>query len=1332
MSSVEVISGIFTVIGIIETSIKLFRSVKKLSYASRSVGTRLPIVRDSLKICADQLEPMKDSLPSEACETIAKTLDTCSENAVKLRDIFEDVTHGNNVSGEEENLQCVQKENKLEELIVSIVQDVQLIANNHAVKSAKSEKFSELDIILKEIHSKKRNQGPDHTCTRDVVHRLGNVYANQGKLEEAEELYRRALAGNEKNLGPDHTSTLATVHKLGNLYADQGKLEEAEELYQRALAGKEKNLGPDHTSALDTVQRLGNLYADQGKLAEAEESHQRATISDQARPVELFSEADRPDGDSDTHSSVSDVASIFSPTTSPMSSSTETILCAGPLEDARRTAPEYLAHILSCDPVLHQLYVQSLQKFGSNRFSKKHIQLLRRFFAELRLETTDNTLLGFIRFLQSRSQREEATQKICELLQSGQSFGEGRLFSRRRDDRETPSEEALKPDLGIEDVAQMPMGGRERRAGENIDEGEGANEGEEDDEYDDEGEDEDDSIDEEQIQHLGSAIVFLTKGLPFENFKSRFAHFANTPTTIREAVASKDIDIITQLLERNFDLVAKGDNCWLRDLDKLGYSRKQIADILLEQSEEGPWLLDQLPSSTDGPLARKGYHLPGCIHQLSQETSLKSSSNLLHHQQSVPPNDLRIQIQGLCGLGGVIPVSTDPDDWEGTISVESKRSMVSYMRISEQANAGNTNVITKAFERARNAVERALRALGCVQQEGLCCDSFTVLVRDRDTKSNNPILRLIRMEIKPALKLYNILSRLSREYQSIEELSQILMCEQSGLYDCNKRILRPFQASAAISPAEEQVTSILQFCALSVQFFSLGLLSYTQGHCGVLRPIFIDRSLECITLCGTGVPNAPTVTCSLVRASCLDIMLEGPVLAFSMSSSNMLQHDADSPKIVDDEMERLDVLTTSVDLIDTWGPAKILSPATRPSPTAVAIFIRGGITSLVGTRSDKPLLHWWRGADLGKLENCKDFNIRELVLVGGPLEVNHNCIIQVDNDPEITCEVLGPYESYWRLATRAFAVAGGVAFKGTLNVQASQGWTKEEECSIKKDFQANPEKYQIHWLLDNPWAVQISLCTGAAQRVKLRELVADLLPISVEGQWNPPEEWDELRDHRQIIAALRFANLQQWGTNLPRKLRQTVESLVRGLLLALVPTGLDRKGNLVICWPSRNGLTTCIKVPHQRENHWTRILADSAKIATFAYMTPRCLEATHLRCQNLSAYGGNAGSLLGTAVCLDIPSRGDSAAADERTLQQSKSYWIGRDDHPVLVKAECPDNDYPRLWVIPNSIPENIVRHFLRRSLLKLRERHLDSIQGELVLIQEGIFEPNPKTSHIR
>ncbi|KFA55560.1 hypothetical protein S40293_09989 [Stachybotrys chartarum IBT 40293] len=118
--------------------------------------------------------------------------------------------------------------------------------------------------------------GPEHTSTLNTVNNLAALYANQGRLKDAEAMYNRALQGKEKAWGPEHTSTLDTVNNLAALYADQGRLKDAEAMYNRALQGKEKAWGPEHTSTLDTVNNLGLLYADQGRLKDAEAMYNRA------------------------------------------------------------------------------------------------------------------------------------------------------------------------------------------------------------------------------------------------------------------------------------------------------------------------------------------------------------------------------------------------------------------------------------------------------------------------------------------------------------------------------------------------------------------------------------------------------------------------------------------------------------------------------------------------------------------------------------------------------------------------------------------------------------------------------------------------------------------------------------------------------------------------------------------------------------------------------------------------------------------------------------------------------------------------------------------------
>ncbi|KZL79495.1 nb-arc and tpr domain protein [Colletotrichum incanum] len=118
--------------------------------------------------------------------------------------------------------------------------------------------------------------GPEHTLTLSTVNNLGNLYSDKGRLREAEAMYKRALQGYEKALGPEHTLTLSTVNNLGLLYKSRGRLNKAEAMFERALQGKEKALGPEHTSTLNSIHSLGLLYSDQGRLEEAEAIYKRA------------------------------------------------------------------------------------------------------------------------------------------------------------------------------------------------------------------------------------------------------------------------------------------------------------------------------------------------------------------------------------------------------------------------------------------------------------------------------------------------------------------------------------------------------------------------------------------------------------------------------------------------------------------------------------------------------------------------------------------------------------------------------------------------------------------------------------------------------------------------------------------------------------------------------------------------------------------------------------------------------------------------------------------------------------------------------------------------
>ncbi|KAF3763155.1 hypothetical protein M406DRAFT_108502 [Cryphonectria parasitica EP155] len=79
---------------------------------------------------------------------------------------------------------------------------------------------------------------------------LGLLYADQGKLQQAEDMYQRALRGYEKAWGSQHMmrhrSAINTTQNLGALLSLQGKLAEAQMLYIQAHASLEALVGPSH------------------------------------------------------------------------------------------------------------------------------------------------------------------------------------------------------------------------------------------------------------------------------------------------------------------------------------------------------------------------------------------------------------------------------------------------------------------------------------------------------------------------------------------------------------------------------------------------------------------------------------------------------------------------------------------------------------------------------------------------------------------------------------------------------------------------------------------------------------------------------------------------------------------------------------------------------------------------------------------------------------------------------------------------------------------------------------------------------------------------------
>ena len=86
---------------------------------------------------------------------------------------------------------------------------------------------------------------------------LKGMFQDKGQLDEAEEIFRSALAIIDAAHGPDHPSTGISVGSLAVVLRDKGQLDEAEEMCHRALANIDATLGPHHPCTVFGRGHLG-------------------------------------------------------------------------------------------------------------------------------------------------------------------------------------------------------------------------------------------------------------------------------------------------------------------------------------------------------------------------------------------------------------------------------------------------------------------------------------------------------------------------------------------------------------------------------------------------------------------------------------------------------------------------------------------------------------------------------------------------------------------------------------------------------------------------------------------------------------------------------------------------------------------------------------------------------------------------------------------------------------------------------------------------------------------------------------------------------------------
>lgn len=127
--------------------------------------------------------------------------------------------------------------------------------------------------------------GADDPRIATDLNNLAEVYRLLGRFDEAERLYREALALDQRHPTGNAAGMATTLNNLALLYRAQERYAAAEELYRQALRLLEEAVGPNHQDVARLLNNWAMLKLTKGEPAAALELERRAIdIAQRALP----------------------------------------------------------------------------------------------------------------------------------------------------------------------------------------------------------------------------------------------------------------------------------------------------------------------------------------------------------------------------------------------------------------------------------------------------------------------------------------------------------------------------------------------------------------------------------------------------------------------------------------------------------------------------------------------------------------------------------------------------------------------------------------------------------------------------------------------------------------------------------------------------------------------------------------------------------------------------------------------------------------------------------------------------------------------------------------
>ncbi|RDW62019.1 hypothetical protein BP6252_11452 [Coleophoma cylindrospora] len=491
----------------------------------------------------------------------------------------------------------------------------------------------------------------------------------------------------------------------------------------------------------------------------------------------------------------------------------------------------------------------------------------------------------------------------------------------------------------------------------------------------------------EQFLSMSSLLFY---GPVFEEYKRNLRYFLHPPSDLHEALDSRNIHAIQRVLDNDFHGAAQGEYVWLGELRNRQCSNKDIARLLVEQLEDAPWIYFE-PKIPRAEIIQPTLHVPQCVHyggrSLSSTQKGKSSTpsfvSAKHSSVAFDEPEFRESLSEICGLAGVVPTNRDQRQWVGAVGFENNNStaLVSYYMGDNDGMSRTRPLLSRLDE----ALDRLCSAIGMVQSHGLCCNCYTILRFPPPQNGATTAVELCRIDLSLAVELFQALDSLAAAHTE----AAARRCKAAANTVLNIVCGDGFKDDVQ-EDRRDSDDNILHMCSMAVQILTVGFLSYCQAHTGSMELFFLDNPLETIRLYGAKHPSASSqhIVLELQQLSCVGEMLQNnAVLAFKLVSANDL-----SRAISRDE--KVDLLTSPEDFIDTWGPGQyIVSSPPDTEPEILSMYIGGGI--IEATDNTGQTLHWSEGFHAPRTTSTP-FSPREKLIIGASVREPPNCGLNIE------------------------------------------------------------------------------------------------------------------------------------------------------------------------------------------------------------------------------------------------------------------------------------------------------------------------------------------------